>query len=292
MDDSLFPGFSLSGDLDGRWPLVMTSPHSGREYPADFVASARLGLPQLRRAEDVLVDQLLAGVSGVPVMCARFGRAFLDLNRAADELDPAMFEGALRVPARMSERVEAGLGVVPRVVGVGLDIYRGKLPAAEAAHRIRALHAPWHKRIEALLAQAQARHGYAILLDCHSMPRPAGVMPPQIVIGDRQGRSASPALVALIEQHFASAGWRVARNNPYAGGHTTVHHGRPGLAVHAVQIEIDRTLYMDNGRMVPGAGFERMARQLQALVRVVLAAAPGLGLGVAGSGSALRTAAE
>jgi N-formylglutamate deformylase len=290
MIDSLFPGFSLSGDLDGRWPLVMTSPHSGREYPADFLASARLGLPQLRRAEDVLVDQLLAGVSGVPVMCARFGRAFLDLNRAADELDPAMFEGGLKVPARNSERVEAGLGVVPRAVGVGLDIYRGKLPAAEAARRIRALHVPWHQRIEALLAQAQARHGFAILLDCHSMPRPAGVMPPQIVIGDRQGRSASPALVALIEQHFASAGWRVARNNPYAGGHTTVHHGRPGLAVHAVQIEIDRTLYMDAGRMVPGAGFERMARHMQALVRVVLAAAPALGLGA--TGSALRTAAE
>jgi N-formylglutamate deformylase len=289
MDDSLFPGFSLSGDLDGRWPLVMASPHSGREYPADFVASARLGLPQLRRAEDVLVDQLLAGVSGVPVMCARFGRAFLDLNRAADELDPAMFEGPLGVPARRSERVEAGLGVVPRVVGVGLDIYRGKLPAAEAARRIAALHGPWHRRIEALLALAQARHGYAILLDCHSMPRPAGVMPPQIVIGDRQGRSASPALVALIEQHFAHAGWRVARNNPYAGGHTTVHHGRPGMAVHAVQIEIDRTLYMDHAGTAPGAGFARVARQMQALVRVVLAAAPGLGLGL---GSALREAAE
>ncbi|WP_439533261.1 N-formylglutamate amidohydrolase [Polymorphobacter sp.] len=279
MDDSLEPGFTATGDMDGRWPLVIASPHSGRYYPAAFLASAHLPLPQLRRAEDVLVDQLLAGISGVPVLCARYGRAFLDLNRAADELDPRMFEGPLGVPARNSDRVEAGLGVVPRVVGLGLDIYRNKLPAAEAARRIAALHMPWHDRLATQLARAREQHGYAILLDCHSMPRPAGIMPPQIVIGDRQGRSASPALVTLIERHFAGAGWRVARNNPYAGGYTTVHHGQPAVAVHCIQIEVDRTLYMDSGRLVPGPGFDRMARHFQALVQVILAAAPLLGLG-------------
>jgi N-formylglutamate amidohydrolase len=278
MIESLEPGYTLTGDLDGRWPLVLASPHSGREYPAAFLASARLGVPQLRRAEDVLVDQLLAGISGVPVLCARYGRAFLDLNRAADELDPAMFSGPLAVPARKTERVEAGLGVVPRVVGLGLDIYRDKLPAAEATRRLAALHTPWHGRLAALLAQAHAAHGYAILLDCHSMPRPAGIMPPQIVIGDRQGSSASPALVTLIERQFASAGWRVARNNPYAGGHTTAHHGQPLQAVHTVQIEIDRNLYMDSAGVVPGPGFDRMGRHLQALVQLILASAPLLGL--------------
>jgi len=287
MDDSLQPGFTVTGDLDGRWPLVIASPHSGRDYPAGFLASARLSLPQLRRAEDVLVDQLLAGISGVPLLCARYGRAFLDLNRAADELDPKMFDGPLTVPARHSDRVEAGLGVLPRVVGLGLDIYQKALPASEAAYRLAALHRPWHDRLSVLLAQARARHGYAILLDCHSMPRPAGLLPPQIVIGDRQGRSASPALVALVERHFANAGWRVARNNPYAGGYTTVHHGRPALAVHTIQIEIDRSLYMETARFNAGPGFARMARHLQALVQVILAKAPTLGLG-----SALQEAAE
>jgi N-formylglutamate deformylase len=270
--------FTLTGDTDGRWPLVIASPHSGRDYPAAFLAMSALALPQLRRAEDALVDQLLAGITGVPVLCARYGRAYLDLNRAAEELDPGMFEGGLGLPVRPSERVAAGLGVLPRMAGPGLAIYPAALPAAEATQRLAALHTPWHDTLAMLLARARARHGYAILIDCHSMPRPAGVMPPQVVLGDRHGQSASPRLMEIVESHFSATGWRVARNSPYAGGHITERHGQPAQGVHAVQIEIDRALYLDAGRLQPGPGFARMARQFQALVRLVLAAAPGLGL--------------
>ncbi len=278
MDDSLQPGFSLTGDDDGRWPIVLASPHSGREYPAAFLAASPLSLAQLRRAEDAFVDQLLDGVSGVPIMRARWSRLFLDLNRAANELDPAMFTGALPLPAAGTDRVACGLGVLPRIAGHGLDVYRSKLPAAEAARRLAALHLPWHGRLTSLLRQARLRHGFALLVDCHSMPRPSGVQPPQIVLGDRHGRSAHPAIMALIEQHFQGAGLRVARNNPYAGGYTTEHHGQPDAGIHAVQIEIDRSLYMDPARLTLSPGFATMARHLQGLVRRLVTETPALGL--------------
>jgi N-formylglutamate deformylase len=278
VDDCLHPGFSISGDCDGRWPVLLTSPHSGREFPPAFLGMSRLSVAQLRRAEDALVDELLAGVTGVPVMRARFGRAFLDLNRGPDELDPAMFDGALTVPATAGERVAAGLGVVPRIAGHGLDIYRRRLPAAEAERRLASLHRPWHARIAEVLARARARHGHAILIDCHSMPTPVGINPPQIVLGDRFGQSAAPALVTMIEQHFVRAGWRVARNKPYAGGHTTVLHGDVGNGIHAVQIEIDRSLYIDPRSLNRHGGFDRVQAVMTGLAAVVRAAAPGLGL--------------
>jgi N-formylglutamate deformylase len=279
MRDSLQPGFSVSGDTDGRWPLILASPHSGRDYPPAFLAASRLSPMQLRRAEDPLVDELLDGITGVPVLRARFARAFLDLNRAADELDPAMFEGPLPIPARMTERVSAGLGVLPRVAGQGLDIYRRRLTASEAEARIAALHRPWHDRLAQLVDRARARHGYAILVDCHSMPTPHGPMAPQIVLGDRHGTSAAPGLVALVEAHFRAAGWRVGRNIPYAGGHTTAFHADPANGVHTLQIEIDRSLYLEPSRLARGRHFERVAERLTSLVEAITAAAPTLALG-------------
>jgi N-formylglutamate deformylase len=278
MLDSIGSSFTVSGDTDGRWPLVMASPHSGRDYPPAFLAAARLSPQQLRRAEDPLVDELLEGVSGVPVLRARYGRAFLDLNRAADELDPAMFDGAPPGPPRHTERVAAGLGVLPRVAAQGMDIYRRRLAPAEAAARIEALHQPWHRRIVELLERARARHGFAILLDCHSMPTPPGPMAPQIVLGDRHGSSAAAPLMALIEAHFRGYGWRVGRNIPYAGGHTTEYHGRPVEGIHAVQIEIDRGLYLEPYRMQRNARFGDVATALAALAQRLADDAGGLGL--------------
>jgi N-formylglutamate deformylase len=278
MLDSAGASFSVSGDSDGRWPLVMASPHSGRDYPPAFLAAARLGLQQLRRAEDPLVDELLDGVAGVPVLRARYARAFLDLNRAADELDPAMFEGAPPQPSRHTDRVAAGLGVLPRVAGQGMDIYRRRLAPADAAARIEALHRPWHARIGELLERARRRHGFAILIDCHSMPPPPGPMAPQIVLGDRHGSSADPGLVTLIEAHFRACGWRVGRNIPYAGGHTTEFHGRPAEGFHAVQIEIDRSLYLEPYRMQRNARFDTVAMALSALAQRLVEDAVGLGL--------------
>ena len=275
----MLPGFSMNGDSAGRWPLLMTSPHSGQAFPAAFLAGSRLSAAQLRRAEDSFVDLLLEGVGDVPVMRARFGRAFLDLNRGADELDPAMFDGTLTVPFAKGERVAAGMGVIPRIAAQGLDIYRRRLDPAEAEARLAALHRPWHARIEALLARARARHGFAILIDCHSMPQPVGILPPQIVLGDRFGASAAPGLVDVIEQHFRGIGWRTARNKPYAGGYTTAFHGDMANGVHAVQIEIDRALYMDARTLTVHGGFAAVRAAMAGLAGVVLGAADGLGLG-------------
>lgn len=277
------PGFTTS-TTSSDTPLVLASPHSGRAYPEAFLRTIRLSPQQLRRAEDAYVDDLLAGAAalGVPLVAAHYGRAWLDLNRAADELDPSMFSDALPPsPAHRGERVAAGLGVVPRVAASGLAIYPGKLPLAEVRPRIAHVHAPYHAMLERLLTQARARHGFAVLLDCHSMPTPVsseGRPPPQIVIGDLHGRSAAPALVAAVERWFDAAGFRTARNNPYAGGFTTANHGAPAAGFHAVQIEIDRALYMDTSRIARHSGFARMAQVLTGLVGALLDAAPALGL--------------
>lgn len=270
------PPWRLTGDADGRWPLLLASPHSGRHYPPALLAGTRLSLMQLRRAEDGLVDALLDGVAGVPVISATHARCWLDLNRAPDELDPAMFDGPLPVPAAITERVQAGLGVIPRLAGHGLTIHARPLPAAEAAHRLARLHVPWHAQLAALLASARARHGAALLIDCHSMPSPTGIRPPQIVLGDCHGRSAHPALMAEVEAHFRESGWRVARNAPYAGGHTTRHHGQPASGIHAIQIEIDRALYLDPARLVLHAGAARVRTAMTGLVQRLLARWPAL----------------
>lgn len=278
------PGFTTS-TTSSATPLVLASPHSGRAYPQEFLRTIRLSPQQLRGAEDAYVDDLLAGAAalGVPLVAAHYGRAWLDLNRAADELDPAMFHEPLpRGTALRGDRVAAGLGVVPRVAASGLAIYPGKLALAEVRRRIAHVHAPYHAMLERLLGQARARHGFAVLVDCHSMPTPPGSdgrPPPQVVIGDLHGRSAAPALVAAIERWFIDAGYRTARNAPYAGGFTTANHGAPAAGRHAVQIEIDRSLYMDTARLARHAGYARMAKVLTGLVGHLLEAAPGLGLG-------------
>ena len=279
MPDSILSGFTVSGDTSGRSALLFASPHSGRDYPPAFLAATPLTLAQLRRAEDPFVDALLEGQGDIPVVRARYGRAWLDLNRAEDEMEAAMFEGDVApLPPRSTERVTAGLGVMPRVAAQGLDIYRRRVSTDDGRDRLASVHRPYHARIAELLERARAVHGYAILIDCHSMPTPNGMRPPQIVLGDRHGSSASARLVALIERHFLDAGWRVARNDPYAGGFTTERHGTPGTGIHAVQIEIDRSLYMDPARMVRHLGFAKVADQLTALGRLVAAAAPNLGL--------------
>lgn len=276
-------GFTLTGDGDGCLPLVLASPHSGRDYPAAFLARTRLTLGQLRRAEDAYVDGLLSGAaaSGVPVLAAQYGRSWLDLNRAAAELDPAMYVEPFDAHAdQLSDRVQAGLGVVPRVAAQGLDIYATRLNLSEARSRIATVHEPWHAMIAHLTGRAVVRHGYAVLLDCHSMPTPGPVRggAPQIVLGDLHGRSASIALVEAIAGHFSAAGLRVVRNVPYAGGYTTAAHGRPEHGVHAVQIEIDRALYMDPARLVRHMGFPAITGVMTRLAALLIEIAPRLGL--------------
>jgi N-formylglutamate amidohydrolase len=271
--EALFDGgYVLSEPERLSSPLVFSSPHSGDLYPEAFVAASRLSPAALRRSEDAHVHRLAAPVAaalGAPLLAARFPRAFLDVNREPFELDPRLFEGRLPAFANTrSVRVAGGLGVVPRIVGEGQEIYARRLPLAEGLARVEALHAPFHAELSRLTERARATFGLAVLVDCHSMPsaatgRAAGERL-DIVVGDRFGASADRAIVEAMIESFRGAGRRVALNKPYAGGYVTERHGRPNEKLHAVQIEISRDLYMDERSLAPHQGFARVTRELEA----------------------------
>jgi len=265
--------FKIHRPQQQRVPFVFASPHSGRLYPASFVAQSRLGALSLRRSEDAYADALFSGAValGAPMITARFPRAFVDANRAPQELDGAMFDGALSV--RMdapNARVNAGLGVIPRIVRDGAEIYRGRLNPREAEERLSRLHGPYHAALARLVEETLARFGVAILIDCHTMPSAASV--PDVVLGDRFGTAAAPVLTQLAEVSFERAGFSVARNAPYAGGYTTHLYGRRDSYVHALQIEINRTLYLEEERIELGPNFasvqSRLNLALAALSRI------------------------
>ncbi len=252
-------------------PFVFASPHSGAVYPASFIAQSRLSPIALRRSEDAFVDELFAGgvALGAPMIAARFPRAFVDVNRAPDELDSQMFDGDLAVAIDMpSPRVAAGLGVIPRIVRDGAEIYKGRISARDAEERLARLYKPYHLALARLVEETRERFGTAVVIDCHSMPSAAAA--PDIVLGDRYGASAAPMLTRHADAAFQRHGFSVARNTPYAGGHTTLVHGRRDRDVHALQIEINRTLYLDEERILRGPRFEDVhARLTGALTELV-----------------------
>jgi N-formylglutamate deformylase len=271
-------------------PFVFASPHSGRLYPASFVAASRLGPVGLRRSEDAFVDELFGGAvaSGAPLIAARFPRAYLDVNRAQSELDATMFDAPLRIandPA--GPRVQAGLGVIPRIVRDGAEIYRSRLAASEAEERLARLYRPYHAALTQLIEETRAQFGFAVLVDCHSMPSAAAV--PNVVLGDRYGISASASLMRTAERMFERHGFSTARNSPYAGGYTTHLYGRPLRGVHALQVEINRGLYLDEERVARGAGFAAVQWRLAHVLAELMATDVSL-LRPAGAG--LRHAAE
>lgn len=257
-----------------RAPLIYASPHSGGHYPDRMLEALRLEPALLRGSEDSHVDQLIAPSpsGGAAVIHARVARAFVDLNREPWELDPAMFEDELPDFARArTARVAAGLGAIARVAG-GREIYRRKLRFAEAKERIETVHQPYHDALTRLLAQARAAHGVVLLVDWHSMPSAAAKAPGgrdgrrkgdiDIVLGDRFGAACAPAITALVERTFIELGYRCVRNAPYAGGYTTEHYGRPIRRTHALQIEMNRALYMDEATRVAHDGFHRLSRDI------------------------------
>ena len=242
-------------------------------------SSIDLGPLQIRSSEDAFVDELFAAAPacGAPLLAARVPRACIDLNRAADDLDPALIAGASR--RFLNARIAAGLGVIPRVVGEGRPIMQGKLTLAEAERRIDSLLAPL-SRSPALAPRgvAHARFGAAVLFDCHSMPHDAlNAAPlvrgrrPDIVLGDRFGVACGRWVIEAAEDAFTAAGFVVARNTPFAGGYITQTYGRPHQGVHALQIEIDRSLYMDEARIERRAGFRRGGSRRSARVVADLA---------------------
>jgi N-formylglutamate amidohydrolase len=254
-------------------PLVVASPHSGSDYPTAFVATSRLDPLTLRRSEDAFVDEIFGAAPrlGAPMLAARFPRAYLDVNREAWELDPAMFADALPdyVNAR-SSRVRMGLGTIARVVASGEEIYGGKLCFAEAQERIEQLYRPYHAMLTHLVEETAAHFGFCLVVDCHSMPSGsqgnAGREAADIVLGDCHGAACAPRIVEAARRYLTQQGFVVALNAPYAGGFTTGHYGRPREGRHALQIEINRAIYMDERNYRRRPSFARLSEEMAGLV--------------------------
>ncbi|WP_128255104.1 N-formylglutamate amidohydrolase [Falsirhodobacter deserti] len=248
---------------------VFSSPHSGCDYGAAFLASSRLDAKAIRSSEDAFIDEVFAAAPrhGAPLLAACAPRAFIDLNRAADELDPAVIEGLARAPH--NPRVASGLGVIPRVVAQGHPIYTGKLPRAEAEARIACHWHPWHGALRGLLDRTHRKFGRVLLIDCHSMPReaiPSRSQRCDVVLGDRFGTACDRAVMDRIEGAFRDAGLRTSRNAPFAGAYITQVHGRPLQGRSAVQVEIDRSLYMDEARIEKRADFPDFLRLMEEVI--------------------------
>lgn len=256
--------------------FVFASPHSGGLYPADMNADPALTEASLRSAEDSLVDQLIApGVEGgAALVLGRLGRAYIDLNRDPADLDPALIEGLGEGAG--SPRTAAGYGVIPRLSGDGRPLYARRLTLDEARERIARVHAPYHAALGEQMRAARARHGEAVLVDWHSMPARAtqasgGARGPDVVLGDRHGSSCPADLTRRLRRGFEALGWRVALNQPYAGGWTTQAWGRPDAGFHAIQIELNRALYFDERARTPSAGWSRTQKGVARVIAGLLA---------------------
>ena len=292
-----FGGRGHDVHLPESWtsPVVFASPHSGGIYPDLLLRASPLTRRELRRNEDAFVDRLVACAPefGAPMVSARFPRCFVDVNRASDDLPPEWREpcsGALEAGASPTAayRARMGLGVVPLVISENLSIYRHP-PSREAVKaRVEALYKPYHDTLRSLLHRAREAWGEALLVDCHSMPGFAAEVRgsrgrpnrrADIVLGDAHGRAASGVVTDLLHRAWERRGYHVVRNHPYAGGHTTLHYGRPSEGLHAVQVEINRDLYLHPVTLAPKPGFERLQRDMRGIVEEVTEAMrPGVAL--------------
>jgi len=272
IEDEFDPPFEAIEPAQCRGPLLFNSPHSGRVYPRQFLLASRLDLATLRRSEDSFVDELIAGVvsRGHPLVRAHFPRCYVDVNREPYELDPRMFDGRLPSFANTrSMRVAGGLGTVARVVGDAQEIYDQRIPVDDALRRIEGLYKPYHRALRRLITRVHREFKAAVLVDCHSMPSAAGAKDERpradFVIGDRYGTSCVAAVADATEAALIGLGYSVSRNKPYAGGFITEHYGDPPAGLHAVQLEINRALYMDERRYERAPSFERVALDMVTL---------------------------
>jgi len=285
LNGELSPPFEILEPAVWCAPIIFNSPHSGSVYPHEFLKASRLDLSCLRRSEDSFMDELISGLSGrgFPTVNVNFPRSYVDVNREPYELDPRMFAGRLPSFANTrSMRVAGGLGTIPRVVGDGQEIYRERIAVEDALARIEQLYKPYHRALRRLINKAHRSFGAAIIVDCHSMPS-VGVSReeprrPDVVIGDRYATSCAPQLAEIIEQTMSRLGYSVGRNKPYAGGFITEHYGNPASGVHAVQLELNRAVYMDERRRTRGMRFAQVASDFVTLADV-LATIPLDGLG-------------
>lgn len=270
--------FAIHRPMRQTEPFVFNSPHSGRIYPEPFLTMSRLDRISIRRSEDHFVDELFAGVVqlGAPMLAAQFPRAWLDVNREPYELDPRMFDGALPAFANIgSIRVAGGLGTIPRLVAENMEIYRERLSVEEGLARIEQVYRPYHAALRRMIAQTHVQFGKAILIDCHSMPAnirvAGGTRRPDMIIGDRYGVSAGQGLSQAAVSILSGLGYNVVRNKPYAGGFITEHYGRPARGLHALQIEINRGLYVNEDTLEKTAGFNLLKADLREFAGLMMA---------------------
>jgi N-formylglutamate amidohydrolase len=272
LDGEQRPPFEVLEPAEWRAPIIFNSPHSGSVYPYDFLSASRIDLPTLRRSEDSFMDELITDLSsrGFPTVRVNFPRSYVDVNREPYELDPRMFSGRLPSFANTrSMRVAGGLGTIPRVVGDGQEIYRERLSVDDALSRIEALYKPYHRALRRLINKVHQAFGTVVVVDCHSMPS-IGVSRdeprrPDVVIGDRYGTSCAPLLPDTVENTMSRLGYSVGRNKPYAGGFITEHYGNPAAGLHAIQLELNRAIYMDERRREKGPRFAQVAADFAAL---------------------------
>jgi N-formylglutamate amidohydrolase len=263
------PALEIVSPARRRLPLVLNSPHSGSCYPGDFLAASRLDEMAIRRSEDSFVDELVTPAArlGCPLLKANFPRAWLDVNREPYELDPKMFRGTLPTYANVrSVRVAGGLGTIARIVSESEEIYARPLDVADALDRIERIYKPYHRVLRQLVLDTRKEFGIAVLIDCHSMPSAVrgqhGRARPDIVLGDRYGTSCAPELTDFAARVLTGLGYTVSRNKPYAGGFITEHYGQPARGLHAMQIEFNRSLYMDERALAKTPRFAAIAADL------------------------------
>lgn len=303
MNEGVEKPFALTlPETAARVPLFVTSPHSGADYPSDFLAASLLDAHAIRQSEDMYVDALFADAPscGVALLAAQFPRAYIDLNRAPYELEQALFADKLpdHIDTR-SLRAAAGLGTVPRLVAENTPIYKSKLSFAEAEARIEGIYKPFHNVLRRHLDELNAHHGYSVLLDAHSMPSQAtklsGLGDRDFILGNRHGRACHRDVTHMIETFLTSRGWRVGLNKPYAGGYITEQYGVPARGAHALQIEINRGIYMDEATHEKHDGFDRLRQDMRDLMAYLIAILPDMAADLSASLSsdaARQSAAE
>lgn len=257
-----------------RGGVIFASPHSGNVYPKGFTSRSSLSLKSLRRNEDAYIEELFepAIAAGAPLLSARFPRCFVDVNRAPDELPFEWAPGA----GTPTPRAAAGLGVIPTMLSEHLDIYKKPISYRAARTRLTALYHPYHDALQELITQAGLEFGSALLIDCHSMPgfAPMGSRRPDIILGDRFGVSCHPETIARVEQAFRQQGYSVTRNYPYAGGYVTQHYGKPRAGIEALQIEINRDLYLNPVTLKKKRSYGLLAENLKAVISDIIKGQP------------------
>ncbi len=264
------PAISVTKPRIWRSGVIFASPHAGSIYPRAFIGRSALSAQSLRRNEDAFITELFepATALGAPLLAANFPRCFVDVNRAPDELPSEWIPNAKGV----SPRAEAGLGVIPTMLSETSPIYKKPLSFRAARARLSALYHPYHDALQELITEASLGFGSALLIDCHSMPgfAPMGSRRPDIILGDRFGVACHPETIARTEQAFRHKGYNVSRNYPYAGGYVTQHYGKPRAGIEALQIEINRDLYLNPVTMKKKRSYGVLAENLKAIISEII----------------------